>query len=1306
MDNRDTNEQIESIQNMIKKERKNTEKQTRKKRSPKPKKEPKIKIPKVLKEKLPKEPKPPKQLKEKKRTLKIKHIEPKSILLKENTPEERITYEITEKTNQNREPEKSSPKTPLFQPPYNKIFIDVLERLVKLMRKNREPFREKAYKNALDTIRSITEDINDLKQLEGKKTIGSTILSKFKKYLESGSLDIFEREKEKPGYELNEVYEQFSNIYGVGPKKAQDLIDKGIKSMDELRDRQDEFLNDNQKAGLKYYDDIMKRIPRKEIDEYNEIFRRVFDKVSRTNEITDAKYEIVGSYRRGLQESGDIDVIITSSDKTLFKKFTDALLEENIILVTLSCGASKCLVITRLTPNRVARRVDFLYSPPEEFPFAILYFTGSKEFNTVMRGHALKMGVSLNEHGLSKKEPGKKKEEMISDRFKSENDIFEYLNLEYKDPTDRINGLKVVIKDMKSMEGFNKDIWKLGSYEENCDEVCRKYKTKCDVDEIKTLDSASKISMVAQNNGTECLKHYSTESMPFLEDTGGKGCWYVNPTSKNITRKMCKQKSEKWNNRVCPCTKKNKKMKSPKKSPKKKINEEIQLVPIVINKKKPRKTYKKREPKPEEQQKPTESPKIKINEEIPLVPIVMNEKKPRKTYKKREPKQSPKQPKSKTIKKIEKNIKTNILIEDIGPVNTMSTKQLIEDFKTHGITVLENLKENQLVDMIKDSSNAYYNTNHPFMTDNEYDIVKEYMERKYPKNDVIDQVGAPVIKNKVKLPFNMPSMDKIKPDSGALANWTKKYTGPYVLSCKLDGVSGMYVSGTTDAKLYTRGDGHVGQDISYLLKKMTLPNTPEIVVRGEFIIPKRIFEEKYKSTFANPRNLVSGIINSKTIDEKIKDLHFVAYEIIQPLMKPSEQMAKLTEAGFEVVQNKLEQSISNESLSEVLKDWRTSYLYEIDGVIVTDDHMHTRKDGNPDYAFAFKMVMSDQMAEAKVVDVLWEASKAGYLKPRVRIEPIRLGGVTIEYATGFNGKFIEENKIGIGAVIQIIRSGDVIPYIKSITTPAERAKMPAVAYHWTDTHVDIILDNVSEDMTVREKNITAFFTTLQVDGLSSGNVKRIMKTGFDTVPKILKMKKTDYADIPGFKDKMIDKIADGIETKVKSATLLDIMVASNLLGRGLGERKIRPILEAQPQILLSKESNDEKIKKLKAIPGIGPENANSFVANIPAFLGFLKECDLEYKLEAPIQESKQENTMTEVDTSNPLYGKHIVMTKTRDAAVIEKIKKSGAVLDDNIGKNTFILIVKSKDDVSNKTKYATDHNIPIMTPDEFVDKYK
>ena len=317
-------------------------------------------------------------------------------------------------------------------------------------------------------------------------------------------------------------------------------------------------------------------------------------------------------------------------------------------------------------------------------------------------------------------------------------------------------------------------------------------------------------------------------------------------------------------------------------------------------------------------------------------------------------------------------------------------------------------------------------------------------------------------------------------------------------------------------------------------------------------------------------------------------------------------MALLKELRHEVVMNRATDELTNESLSETLLDWRKSYEYEIDGVIVIDDKVHPRASGNPDYAFAFKMVISDQIAEAKVVDVIWNASKDGYLKPRVRIEPIRLGGVTIEYATGFNGKFIEENKIGIGAVIEIIRSGDVIPYIKEVTQPAEKGKMPDVPYKWSDKHVDIMLENKDEDVTVKEKNITAFFVELEVDGLSSGNVKRIMKAGFDSIPKILLMTKADYENkVEGFKGKMAEKIYNGIKEKVASANLLTVMKASNMLGRGLGERKLRPILERYPTILTSKEAPDEKIKMLRAIDGIGPENAKSFVANIPAFLAFL-----------------------------------------------------------------------------------------------------
>jgi NAD-dependent DNA ligase len=418
-------------------------------------------------------------------------------------------------------------------------------------------------------------------------------------------------------------------------------------------------------------------------------------------------------------------------------------------------------------------------------------------------------------------------------------------------------------------------------------------------------------------------------------------------------------------------------------------------------------------------------------------------------------------------------------------------------------------------------------------------------------------------------------------------------------------------------------------------------------------------------------------------------------------MKPSEQLAKLAELKHQVVMNNTLTVVSNELLSQILVDWRTNYMYEIDGVIVTNDEIYERISGNPEYAFAFKMVLLDQMAEAKVVDVIWEASKSGYLKPRVRIEPIRLGGVTIEYATGFNGKFIEENKIGIGALIQMIRSGDVIPYIKSVTMPAEKAKMPNVPYVWTDTHVDVVLEDIKGDVTVLEKNITQFFVELGVDGLSGGNVKRIMKAGYNSVGKILKMSKADFEKVEGFKAKMVDKIYDGIHEKVDKASLLDIMAASNTLGRGLGMKKLKPMMDAFPDILTSTEPVESKIKKLQSIHGIGAENAKSFVSNIPVFLAFLRECGLEGKLNGPVQLENAVVPTLGLDQDNPLFGKKIVMTKVRDKEIIEKLGQLGATLEDSVNKTTFALIVKSKEDESNKTRKAKDLGIPIYMPEEF-----
>jgi len=1074
----------------------------------------------------------------------------------------------------------------------NEKLAKLMSTLADIMMRTGEPMKARAYKKAEETILSTQTEIKEANDLKGKPGIGDTILKKIQEYLETGTLQLIEREKSNPELLLTDVY-------GIGPQKAKELVKKGITSIEQLREQQHDVLNDVQRKGLKFYEDILKRIPRKEIDDYNKVFQKTFKKVGDKN----SHYEIVGSYRRGLTSSGDIDVIITSGSPNVFENFLDSLISQNIIVEVLSRGKNKCLVVSKIPNSDTYRRTDFLYSTVEEYPFSILYFTGSKGFNAVMRGHALKRGYSLNEHGFSTMDKGVKGS-IIDHKFTDEKSIFDFLELQYKSPIERVDGRSVVSLNTSEPLVLAPPLETAPIKKKRASKKIKEPVATKEEKEERTISEAIQVSPVREDDPT------------ISEDI------QLSPTEK-------------------------------------------QVLPVEIQKQKKKKSPKKKR--------------------SPVNTTVKKEKVP-------------------SSERQSSNQETNTMTN-----SSANILKIIQEFKTVGITVLEKLDEATLSGIIQTANDVYYNENRALLTDNEYDIVKEFIALKYPKTQVLEEIGAPIQgKNKVDLPFEMASMDKIKPDSGALKGWTEKYSGPYVLSCKLDGVSGMYVCDSSNKyKLYTRGNGLVGQDVSHLISVLKLPKLQKgMAVRGEFIIPKAVFKTKYAEEFANARNMVSGIINRKSVDNKSKDLHFVAYEVVQPQLKPSEQMKTLKKMGLETVYNRVESALTNEMLSETLVDWRTNYEYEIDGVIVSNDAIYPRAHGNPDHSFAFKMVMSDQVAEAKVVDVLWEASKDGYLKPRVRIEPIQLAGVRIEYATGFNGKFIEDNKIGIGAVIVMVRSGDVIPYIKSVTTPADKAKMPLVPYVWNKTHVDVLLENPNEDVTVQEKIVTLFFVSLEVDGLAKGNIKKLFQKGKTTVPAILKMSVSDFESVEGFKTKMAEKLYNSIRDKVKNASLLDIMVASGKLGRGLGERKIKPILAKYPDILTRCEADEVKENMLKEVEGIGKENAHEFVKNIPSFMTFLKECDLEDKLRgARIQQETAVLQNTFINTGHPLYGKKIVMTKVRDKEIIEFMNKNGLVLEDSMKKDIFVLIVKAKEDKSNKTAFAEKNGIPIMTVEEFKAKY-
>lgn len=976
--------------------------------------------------------------------------------------------------------------------------IDVLGKLSLLMTAKGEVFKARAYQKAQESLLSFSfsQDLCSLEQLKGIPTFGKSILEKLHVYIQTGTLPELEREKNNP-------VAIFTEIYGVGPKKAQELVDNGMTTITQLRKNADKYLNNIQKIGLHYYEDILKRIPRSEIDEYNNIFNKIFNiifqKTKGLSLDSNATFEIVGSYRRGAQDSGDIDVIITGKNNILYKEFINYLVKANIIVEILSRGEHKCLVIAKIPgTSSICRRVDFLFTSLEEYPFALLYFTGSKFFNTVMRNYVLSLGLTMNEYGLyTLVDNGKTKGDKVKDIFHSEKDIFDYLHLEYKDPIERKDGRAVVL-----------------------------------------------------------------------------------------------------------------------------------------------------------------------------------------------------------IKKMEKMEKKYIL------------EELLHSFKKLGISFLQTLSEDHFVFILKETNKAYYNNN-PLLTDYQYDIIHETMKGLFPQNKEVLDIGAPVEKNKVILPYRMASMDKIKPKTNELENWCKKFPGPYVISCKLDGVSGLYTTEGKCPKLYTRGDGKIGQDISHLIPHLRLPKGKNLVIRGEFVMRKKIFSEKYKSTFSNARNLVSGIINQKSIDDKIKDIDFVAYEAINTSLKPSEQLVFLNslnmEYGWEnvlinlhLVTYKKMNILSNDILSNLLIDWRSNCEYDIDGIIVTEDQYHSREDGNPSYAFAFKMVLSDQIAEAKVVDVLWTASKDGYLKPRVQIEPIQLGGVTIEYATGFNADFIVKNKIGVGAVVEIIRSGDVIPHIQKVCVQAMESKMPTIGYYWNESGVDIILENKDTDQMVREKNIVGFFKGIGVDGLSNGNVARIMDAGYNTIPQIINMKMEDFLKVEGFQLKMATKIYEGIKEKLNSASLITIMSSSNIFGRGFSDKKLELIMENYPDIVFSLESDVIKINKIASIHGMSMKTGEMFVKNIKSFQTFLQEINLGPNNNTMVASMNKNNNM---NIDHILYGKSIVMTGFRDSDVIDFIKKVGGKLTTSVSKNTFLIIIKSDGEENNKVQDAIQLNIPILTGHAFKKKY-
>jgi len=301
-----------------------------------------------------------------------------------------------------------------------------------------DQWRSKTFLTAASKIEKFPELILSGAQAQKIKGIGPSVATQIDQLLESGTSDRLE-ELEAQAQDWKASMDLLLGVYGIGPVQARKFIEAGVTTLEDLSRQK---LTKAQELGLDFYHDLQERIPREEIDQLKQLLQQAWAPF-------ETEWEIVGSYRRRKPDSGDIDVLIKQKPSLRLSDLVDALyqvpsgnlLNEPLVVGDLAEGKKKYMGIIQYG-DHPARRLDLLLVPEQEWPFALVYFTGSKEFNVQMRNKALALGMTLNEHRLADSKTGEPARLMDLDTgepftIRDEQDLFDALDMDYLEPWER-----------------------------------------------------------------------------------------------------------------------------------------------------------------------------------------------------------------------------------------------------------------------------------------------------------------------------------------------------------------------------------------------------------------------------------------------------------------------------------------------------------------------------------------------------------------------------------------------------------------------------------------------------------------------------------------------------------------------------------------------------------------------------------------------------------------------------------------------------------------------------------------------------
>lgn len=646
---------------------------------------------------------------------------------------------------------------------------------------------------------------------------------------------------------------------------------------------------------------------------------------------------------------------------------------------------------------------------------------------------------------------------------------------------------------------------------------------------------------------------------------------------------------------------------------------------------------------------------------------------------------------------------------------------------------IERMKE--LVKILSEASYAYYAKDEEIISNFEYDRLYDELENLEKECDMV-LAGSPTLKvgyeavdelPKEKHAAPMLSLGKTK-EREELRSFLGEQKG--LLSWKLDGLTVVltYEKGEL-VKAVTRGNGEVGEVVTNnarFFKNIPLKISYEgtLVIRGEAVIGYEDFErinakiEDPSLQFKNPRNLCSGSVrqlnNQITAERHVRFFAFSLVEAEGVDFKNSrkEQMEFLRGQGFDVVEYK---EVTADNILEGIEyfaDAIASYDIPSDGlVLIFDDIAYGRSLGRtakfPRDAIAFKW--ADEVKETILKEIEWSPSRTGLINPVAIFEPVELEGTTVSRASVHNISVMRALKLGIGDRITVYKANMIIPQIADNLTGSDSVEIPcACPVCGEKTEIQAVnevqtLYCVNPECPVKKiKALTLFVSrdALNMDGLSEATLEKFVAEGFIRDYKDL-FRLERYRDqiisMEGFGEKSYDNLIASIET-ARNTTLPRLVYALGIANIGVAMAKV-VCKHFDYDLEAMRVATEEEVSQIE---GVGDVIAGTFCS-------YFRDTVKMQSLDELLQEVILEKPEASAD-ADKLKGKTFVVTGSVNhfngrSELKEIIENMGGKVAGSVSAKTECLINNDTTSTSSKNKKAKELNIPILSEEDFMEKY-